>query len=547
MSWASLATNQAISYANLQDAVDTGVFTLISSISPTSQQSTKDYVSTHVSGFNPNYPPYAVKANNQLIVKGDIYNTGTVTLSPQYGMYFQSISGSGTGFPTFTYPVNYLQVVNYVNSISSQYLYIYLDGVMYTSPLNLSVYVNDVLISCQNIYSAGYQALSILLPNAINAPSTLYITINSGACSVTPPPPNFTDMAFAASAISRVTGQYQLLAQASVYNASQGYIFKSSDYGVSWTQLSSLYNYWQKVAISGNGQYMLAVAYGNGAAWRSSDYGATWTQITNFPAPKSVYGAGNTITPLQAQNFYGAGISGNGANQCIVTAITEFQDSASLTGKSLISVIWISSDYGATWIQSPWQAMSRSIGYNGEIFNAVTIDSSGSYIYVAVGDIGGPYGYVLRSADGGTNFSIATGSSNGANINDISIIADGSVISATSYSSQNYSRVIYSNNYGVSFSMINHASPSGIDQDAWYRCCIFKYASEVDVFATTNYANNVKYASNLLLSTPYMYNWVQNLVKRFTSLSCSENGYYMIAATTQGVWKSVNFQAWVQL
>ena len=544
MSWTSLSNNQTISKANLQNAVNTGIFTLTSPISPTSQQGTKDYISTHVSGFNPDYPSYASKSGNELLVKGDIYNTGNVTLSPQYGMYFDSIGGSGTGFPTFTYPVNYLQVANYVNSISSQYLYIYLDGVMYSSPLNLSVYVDNVLIDCQNIYSAGYQALSVLLPSTIAAPSSLFISIDSGNCAVTPPPPNFTNMAFSSSAISRTNGQYQILAQTNTYSNTQGFLYTSNDYGSNWVP-RSVYGYWADVATSDDGQYMLAVEYGSGYAWKSSNYGASWYQITNFPAPRSKYGDGTGITPRQQQSFKSAALSNNGAKQCIVTTTTSF--SSSLGGNELISVIWISSDYGATWVQSPWQFASRTTGYSGEIFNSVAMDSTGSYIYLAVGEIGGPYGYVLRSTDGGTNFGIANGSQYGANITDISTIADGSTIVATSYNSQTYVYVLSSNNYGVTFNIINHGSPGNTYQDAWFRCCIFKInSSEVDALVSTNYSSMLKYAGNVQSAVPYIYNWPNPITKQFTSLSCSGNGYYMIVATNNGVWKSVNYQTFTQ-
>ena len=81
MSFNGLAPNQAVSYGNLQDGVNNGIFTLIATIpSPPNRESTKSVVSASVTGFNPNYPPYASKASNQLVVKGDIYNTGNFFL-----------------------------------------------------------------------------------------------------------------------------------------------------------------------------------------------------------------------------------------------------------------------------------------------------------------------------------------------------------------------------------------------------------------------------------------------------------------------------------
>ena len=539
MSFTGLAANQAVSYGNLQDAVNNGIFTLISTIpSPTNRESTKSVVSAGVSGFNPNYPPYASKTSNQLVVKGDIYNTGTVTLSPQYGMYFTAVSG--TNIPSFSYPVNHLATSNYINQIPPQTISISLAGTRVTTPLNLSVYVDNSLISCQDITYNGAQTKTVTLPNYIYAPSSLFIAIDSGACSVTPPPPNFTNMAFTSAAISRNTGQYQVLAQTSSYYNTPGYLYTSSDYGSTWTQRGT-YGYWSKIAISGDGQYMLAVEYGSGYAWKSSNYGASWYQITNFPAPVSPY-TGGVVTALQKQNFKSAALSDNGAKQCIVTQITQFSDTISTEGYDLISVIWISNDYGVTWFQSPYQVYSRNVGYNGEIFNAVTMDSTGSYIYIAEGEVAGPYGFVFYSIDGGTNFNIASGSQNGANITDIATISDGSVISATSFSSQNYTYVLRSTNYGASFNRINHGSPSGIDQNSWYRCCIFKFNStEVDTFITPNYTSPIFYSPiNSAYTTPYVYPWTNTITQNWTSLNCSNSGTYMIMTARVGAWKSTN-------
>ena len=49
MSWAGLANNQTVSFNNLQNAVNTGVFTALTTIPVSSEQITKSDASTYVS------------------------------------------------------------------------------------------------------------------------------------------------------------------------------------------------------------------------------------------------------------------------------------------------------------------------------------------------------------------------------------------------------------------------------------------------------------------------------------------------------------------
>lgn len=71
MSWAGLANNQTISFANLKDAVDTGVFLSKQTQSTSLEQITKADADTYA-WINTLYPAYASKASNQLVVKTDL-------------------------------------------------------------------------------------------------------------------------------------------------------------------------------------------------------------------------------------------------------------------------------------------------------------------------------------------------------------------------------------------------------------------------------------------------------------------------------------------
>jgi hypothetical protein len=123
MSWAGLASNQCVSCNNLQDAVNTGVFALKSTIPSSTKQITKSeaesYVYCSVGGG---------KSSNQLVVKSNLTSTvyqynfgddggtsGTAcglsasstayasTNSPVSGTTFYSDSGLTTIFPMSGY------------------------------------------------------------------------------------------------------------------------------------------------------------------------------------------------------------------------------------------------------------------------------------------------------------------------------------------------------------------------------------------------------------------------------------------------------------
>ena len=78
MSWAGLASNQCISFNNLQDAVTTGVFALKNTIPVSTEQITKADADYYVY-IDTAYGPYASKASNQLVVKSNLQPPPTTT------------------------------------------------------------------------------------------------------------------------------------------------------------------------------------------------------------------------------------------------------------------------------------------------------------------------------------------------------------------------------------------------------------------------------------------------------------------------------------
>lgn len=87
MPWSSLASNQAVSFTNLLDAVNTGVFQQKATITGSSEQITKADANTYVN-INTAYAPYSAKASNQLVVKSDLQSG--ISAPYQWTFWYQS-------------------------------------------------------------------------------------------------------------------------------------------------------------------------------------------------------------------------------------------------------------------------------------------------------------------------------------------------------------------------------------------------------------------------------------------------------------------------
>ena len=505
MSWASLANNQCISFNNLQDAVNNGIFTAIASIPVSGQQITKAAATSDIIIPNPYYPPYSNKTNNQLLVKSDIYATGNVTLSPQYGMYFTGISG--TGFPTFSYPVTNLQVANYINLIPAQTFTISLNGTRYITPLNLSVYSGNTLLSCQDITSNGAQTKYVTIP-AIYAASPLFIAIDSGSCGVTPPP-NFSNTSFSAVCVNRGSGQYMVAGNSFISQSGQfytGYLYRSSNYGSTWTQ-TSLSGYWLKISSSDNGQYVIAIDY-TGYVYSSFNYGVSFTQITSIGQPGGI------------ASWSDAALSNDGQYQMIVANnYNSYEESA----------IYRSIDYGANW----------SIVYNSgyDTYGSCTMNANAS-VFLVGGGTGGS-SFVKRSIDQGVSWSVPYSAQYGSSVNDIKINASNGWVLASNYgTAYDGFYLIKSSDSGASFTQIN----GGSAKNSWMRVAINNTVSGLALYYLGG--TGTSYIQQVVGSGPAFMGTVSNLltsgVKNWHTIACSDNGTYILAGERYGLWLSTN-------
>ena len=164
------------------------------------------------------------------------------------------------------------------------YLYVEVDGSS-TSPsgfFSVTLSVNGSVVSDGTFtYASGPQATLVPLdPETIYAPNSIELTIIDGQAT----PVNFTfqdqngGIPINAVSMNRGSGQYQMVATGSGWSGFgigflEGSLYRSIDYGATWQRSSNnTLFYWQRIAMSDTGQYMIASSL-NGPLMLSSNYG----------------------------------------------------------------------------------------------------------------------------------------------------------------------------------------------------------------------------------------------------------------------------------
>lgn len=340
---------------------------------------------------------------------------------------------------------------------------------------------------------------------------------------------------FTTVAVSRTTGQYQVAGNSN-FNVNpwvKGYIFISNNYGANWLK-TSLYGAWQKVAVSDNGQYMLAVEY-YGKAYRSSNYGTTWTQITNFPypAPSNPY----SFPALQTLNFRGAALSDNGQYQAICTS-EDLYGTDPFGFQYFYNTIFVSNDYGATWT-------ARNYEQNQDgVYNAVTISANGQIVLAAKGRLLFGLGTVVRSTNYGVNWAEIPATETAGNLVDIGITANGTYAISARYSNDYFPYLIKSTDGGATWS--NVTGGGGAAQAQWTDVAVNTNAGQ-GAYAIASTNSTSKYIQSVYLLTTVM-QLTPGGLRRWRCVGNSDDGQYVLAGTTAGLFKSSNSGvSWIQV
>lgn len=386
MSWASLANNQTVSYNNLQDAVNNGVFTLKNTIPVSDKQTTKGEAEFFV-----NIDPIS-KGTDQLVVKSNLVaNTSTTTTSttippssPQYaiagttGAIFYSndggftwsnlsfFSGTTVELVKVSSTAQYMLVVGYPVGGFTRSLYLSSNyGASWTNLGTTTGDPDDIAISDDGQYI-------VYVVRGVSG--NVYISSNSGASFSTAGSPGVSSWRGVAMSS---TGQYITVVS---YNSQ---VWVSSNFGVSYTAKTGQTN-WEGIAMSKDGRYQIA---GSGSIWRSTDFGVTWGNtgqtISNGASALALSGDGQYGlafykfggTEIFRSTNFGAswsllttiGSSGNGNWRCV-----------SISADNTVQLVGAN---GNVW---PTNDIWRSV--NGGIFFAAIVGTNLGWNGIAVGN-----------------------------------------------------------------------------------------------------------------------------------------------------------------
>jgi hypothetical protein len=283
MPWNDLANNQTISYTNLKDAVDTGVLSQKFPIPISNEQINKALANAYVN-IDTSYPPYAAKANNQLVVKSDLKSI--VTLAFTSGIIWFGIDNNGDT----SSPIQLLCGWNNSND----------DGRIFRSTNFGSTY-SSVLTINQRLYGVMY------LPDLRHPSYPLvspFLAVGEGGRIVTN---SVTDCTSWITISSPTTRRLDAIAEQPFNNPPHAVIvgdqriLRTTTAGQinSWTVVNSASEVWMDVASGGNGrQYFVAVG-NNNAVIRSTDTSATtWLAMNMPPSTPSIQLKGVTYSSV---------------------------------------------------------------------------------------------------------------------------------------------------------------------------------------------------------------------------------------------------------
>jgi hypothetical protein len=283
MPWNDLANNQTISYTNLKDAVDTGVLSQKFPIPISNEQINKAIANAYVN-IDTSYPPYAAKANNQLVVKSDLKSI--VTLAFTSGIIWFGIDNNGDT----SSPIQLLCGWNNSND----------DGRIFRSTNFGSTY-SSVLTINQRLYGVMY------LPDLRHPSYPLvspFLAVGEGGRIVTN---SVTDCTSWITISSPTTRRLDAIAEQPFSNPPHAVIvgdqriLRTTTAGQinSWTVVNSASEVWMDVASGGNGrQYFVAVG-NNNAVIRSIDTSATsWLAMNMPPSTPSIQLKGVTYSSV---------------------------------------------------------------------------------------------------------------------------------------------------------------------------------------------------------------------------------------------------------
>ena len=285
---------------------------------------------------------------------------------------------------------------------------------------------NNLLVCGSTTYPDGSVAIS-------NNPALLY----SNNIIFTPSSQNeLSSLTWSSSAIS-ASGQYQT----AVING--GFIYYSTDYGITWNKSNSISGTWTSVAMSSSGQYQTGVI--NGSIYYSINYGVNWTESSSPTAnwkSNAMSSSGQYQTAVINGGFiyYSTNYGINWTQSISPTSTLNWTSVAmSSSGQYQTAVInggfiYYSSNYGINW--------NKSISISGN-WTSIAMSSSGQYQTAAI-NVG-----IYYSSNYGVNWTQSSSISD--NWTSVTVSSSGQYQAAVI----NGGRIYYSSDYGKTLIELN--------------------------------------------------------------------------------------------
>jgi photosystem II stability/assembly factor-like uncharacterized protein len=268
--WAATANNETVSFNNLQDAVNTGVFRQKATIPVSNEQITKTDANVYVNIDNA-FAPYSNKASNQLVVKSNLRATAVIN-----NLLFQGDMFGIANNQTTSNPVQVITGKRTTNTFP------FTDGVIYRSTdfgENYSFVVNNVNALNRITFMPAFRHASyltvppfvvvgingtILTNSVVNASS--WITISS------PTSQDLYDSAFNDSGVGIIVGDRRIL-RTTTNNRINAWLIEDFRNSV-----------WR--AVASNGSRFVAVG-DNSSVITGDSSGTIWTSGTMPPSSPS--------------------------------------------------------------------------------------------------------------------------------------------------------------------------------------------------------------------------------------------------------------------
>jgi hypothetical protein len=476
MSWKSIAGNQTISRANLQNAIDTGVFIQKNGVpaTETNRQITKANAQDYVYTWDL-YPPFKNKSSNELPVKSNlavqsnqVYAVGGQILigntNRNWICYLFYAGGDNWGsVASSTDNRCILAGKRYDSGSGGGSAYVSSDFGETFTRLDSIITTNDACMGAAMNSYGDYMIITKQVGSFGSSRAFIYWSQDSGLTWAT----GFhdaTDYAFNGAAMSGV-GVYATVLGSD--NTSY-YVWTSSTYGSTWTKtfLCNGIKILQGgcVGMSKSGQYQLltpprASAPDVGYFYVSNNYGTSWTTVNLTPIPLP-----------QNDTFYGCSVSAGGDYMTVAaysTALASYRT-------------YISNDFGVSWTSVSGSDIAQAVDSSGQFQyqnyrasidygNTWTANVIGAYaISVNSTTYTTPYmygvlngvDYPVVSTDQGVTFSSLTGIGVG-NYNDIACSGgsnNGKYVVIVSALTSGYSYLYQSSDYGATFTTLTYYS-----------------------------------------------------------------------------------------